>query len=392
MKQFKIVFALFGILCIFVLNGCVGGSGSSGSTPSNTVSTASSKNDLAAIHSPDDTESPVITSFTLWGTDGDVNTAIAGEITTNDNGNQITIQVPAETTFPAKFYVTYTGADSIINSANNSEVTNHSLQSLDSTPVSYTVTKNNAVQNYTLSVITREPYFTSYYNDQGVSKCVVDLDGNVWLSDPTKFGTFNQVEAFANMPFFKACQPISGWHLPNKQQAKSLLDKIPSDYRMGTSGKTAIDWFNMQKDSKGVKLFALDSFETNYWLSEPGSVMGVNTNSIYSVQPSLSTKFPGWPVASDGNANANFRTITDFYTDPQHANDTSIAGNQIFIPIDAWHPEGNVPTPIKLNFAATGGTITINGNKYQNGDIFTIPAANMTAPIIPVTVTSKTGK
>ncbi|HLX52910.1 MAG TPA: hypothetical protein VKR58_03160, partial [Aquella sp.] len=40
----------------------------------------------------------------------------------------------------------------------------------------------------------------------------------------------------------------------------------------------------------------------------------------------------------------------------------------------------------------TGGTITINGNKYQNGDIFTIPAANMTAPIIPVTVTSKTGK
>ncbi|HLX52926.1 MAG TPA: hypothetical protein VKR58_03245, partial [Aquella sp.] len=314
-------------------------------------------------------------------------------ITTNDNENQITIQVPAETTFPAKYNVTFTGVNTLNKTTDNSLITNDSQITFDSpdTVIPVAVTKDNIAQTYNVSITKREPYFTSYYNDQGVSECAVDMDGNVWLSDPTKFGTFNQVEAFANMPFFKACQPISGWHLPNKQQAQSLLDTIPSEYRIGTSGKTAIDWFNMQKDSKGVKLFALDSFETNYWLSEPGSVMGVNTHNIYSVTPSLSTKLPVWPVASDGTAD-NFRTITNFNVEPQNADKTVIVGNQIFIPVEAWHPKIGVANSITLNFNNTGGKVTINNsNQYKNGDTITV-FPSTSAVIIPITVTSVSGK
>src|SRR4051812_36600319 len=103
MKQLKRILVSVGFLSVFLLHGCGGGSGSASSSgQSGSVSAANG----SALHS---TETSLVTSFTLYGTQGDSNTAIAGEIV----GNIITVQVPSDTTFDptATFVASFRAAD-----------------------------------------------------------------------------------------------------------------------------------------------------------------------------------------------------------------------------------------------------------------------------------------
>ena len=400
MKQLKGVFIALGIFCLFLLSGCVGNGSNDNKVNSQTLDSQSSIQPSNGNNTnPLNTNESPITSFTLWGTDGDTNTAIAGEITTNDNGNQITIQVPAETSLPAKFYVTYTGADSIINSANNSEVTNHSLQSFDSTPVSYTVTKNNAVQNYTVSVVTRKPYLEPIPN----TDCLKDVDSNLWSKSIIWSNDKDDYNKISNkVKFFSDCGYTFGqWSLPSVAQAKALLNLIPVspvNYRSnpgGTDTKPVYYWFwdvkgfNNIGNGRNLWTSTLDvtdydnAYMINLNMDQPHSE---SVEIVSSPKDAVPSGIDGLPVHS-GDIN-DAKTITDFSVENQVGN-TVIVGNQIQATISKWVNPQSIIIPVQFNFVTTGGKVSINSSDYINEDEIKLPNNfSQQTLVIPVTVMS----
>jgi hypothetical protein len=409
MKHAKNAFFVLIFSSIFILVGCdtekIGSSGSSsgGSVSNNsskdpgstTGAAANSPNGLISANGmPDGLRSKQgttaeLTSFTLWGTKGDTSTAIAGEIIENDNGGQITVQVPAETVFPATFYVTFTGADQLL--INNQSTDYNSTYTFDSpTSIEVEAQNNSYIKKYTLSVVKRSPYFTKY-----ADKCVKDLDGNVWLSNPTQLASnWNSAVSYANS--FKACGLTSStdynWSLPDPDKAKTMLDKVPLSYRAkpdGPGNHAPSQWFSMQLES-GVPLFHLP-FLLDYWsLAEKDSnnvyVIGFNakpgTYSVLKNDPNNS--FLAWPVHNGDEG--DFKTLVNFSVTNQIGN-SMIVGNTIFITANA---DTNNPNYVQIYFSSTGGsTVNINGTRYEKSNTVNIPGKFQALQIIPITIISE---
>ncbi|MCC2625310.1 MAG: hypothetical protein K0R14_1183 [Burkholderiales bacterium] len=131
MKQLKIVFAVFGFLCIFILSGCTGGDGG-GSTSSGSGGGSSPAAGLSS--------EKAITSFSLNGFTGTI------------NGTNITVTLPYGTSvndLVATFQTTGKMV-SIGDKVQSSGITSFNY----TVPITYTVTaEDGTTQNYTLTVI-----------------------------------------------------------------------------------------------------------------------------------------------------------------------------------------------------------------------------------------------
>ncbi|HLX55339.1 MAG TPA: hypothetical protein VKR58_15450, partial [Aquella sp.] len=242
-KQFKPLITIFMFLSIFILGGCDEG-GNKGSGPSISSTAAASKNDVMT-HST--IEVPLISRLSLLSSDGVV---YAGEIDNSDDSHLIvTVQVPAETIFPATFTISFNYGFTL-QTYDNVPVPNNTKQTFQTSgqDVAYVAVKGGVKKNYSIIVVKRDPYFTHYTDN-----CVKDLDGNIWPSNPFPKSGFiygSWQNALNKVGSFNACG-LTNWQLPSLKQAQVLLNKVPLRYRSksdgGTTGTNApIQWFNMQ--------------------------------------------------------------------------------------------------------------------------------------------------
>lgn len=404
MKQFKIACALLGILCGFTLSGCLDGGPGSGA-PASSVSSTGNKSETASLigasssngysntsgsgainntlhNSPKDTHS-IITSFALWITKDDVNTAFAGEII----GNNITVQVPAETDLTVPLFITYTGSGYVelrTTDEHASLIPNNSSQYVSESQT-FLGLKNGKAQTYNVLVIKRAPYFTFY---DASHNCIKDYDGNIWASStypyPSQWG---DIRDYATN-FFTACNiPVGKWSIPPWGQAKSLLDKIPLAYRSKPDGPGNLepaDWLN-------ISGFVL-STEQDYWTLEENKAISGNAyvmgfskqrTGLYS-DSKMSYSYYALPVSSGPESSA--KTIIDLTFTPESGTPSkgTIVGNQIFVTTTVW---ANPGTAVNANIiiSTTGGTVSYNG-RLITAD--TGLAYNVSQPI-PLTVTTK---
>jgi hypothetical protein len=402
MKQFKREFALLWFLCIFALNGCVGSSGSSGST-SPKVGVDNSQNHVAAVNSPD---APLITSFTLWGTKDDVNTAIAGEII----GNNITVQVPSDTTFPLQIIASFRNIDpdgkdittiSVPTKYGPQPITNDTPQLFNENfPNNYTVATNNGEALYTITVVKRAAYFTKYAD----TICIRDFDGNIWYKfmDPNNWVSWSIAVSHAeqlNAGYFKTgtCGLTSNWGLPSKSQMQLMINYLPLDNRKNPTQIGGISpeatWFNSQGFMvSGFNLWGQsdesDNTKAYVWnldgVTYHQTPLGISTVDKNSTNMVVST----WFVNSTNKNDA--KTITDFSVNGQSA---LIVGNQIIL--NTTFIRYNDETSFKFGFTSTnGGTVNINNAVYINGSAVTFSDKFIGQPqteIIPVTIISNNG-
>jgi hypothetical protein len=410
MKDFKKILFVLVFISAWMLSGCnegdknsspsglglsgpSSGSSSSGNGNLSGGSLDNSKyslNGSNSLHSANSTG--VLTSFTLWTAQDDVNTAIAGEIIGNSNNDsKINVQVPADTPDTATFYITTTGVDNM--TINGSSVTDNSAYSFVlSDQYDCVVTKGGTSQKYTLSFVRMASYFSLYPDKSG--KCVKDFDGNVWVSAPDANHIYSWNSATTHTFSVDNCGFTSGWQLPDAQHAQVLLNKVPLKYRAkpdgGTGTSLPIYWLNSQTEF-GLPLFKLPAFPGAwYWLSDPqdqnqASVIdittGGNVSSVRSL-PKSPTLSLIWPVHK-GDIN-DAKTITGFTIDKQIGNAT-IVGNQIFATVGMGLMSVNLTI-------TTGGTVTINDTLYVNNNLLELPELTSLSPqMIPITVTSKNG-
>ncbi|MCC2625476.1 MAG: hypothetical protein K0R14_1349 [Burkholderiales bacterium] len=395
MKKLNMPSTLFGILCALVLGVCVGDS-NIGPGPSrsdnaifNSTKTASSQKAKA-----ENTDS-MLTSFTLWN-ENDVNTISAGEII----GNNITVQLPADTitTASVMFKLTFTGADTI--STNGIQIKNNTDVQIDlNAPMVFTATKDGISKNYTVSFIKREPYFKFY---DKANTCIRDIDGNIWTKTPNKVikgGQWKDTLNYVNDSFSACGIPLQKWTLPSTVQAQAIINTVPLNfqYPSQTSPDTApLAWFNAQTESN-VKLLNLPNV-VDFWTQEDDSSkkdyalamrLGATKPKIVSIQ-NRNYFSVAWPVSSGDGSDA--KTITNFTFTPQNELPIQgiVAGNLIFLVMPPL-PEHTIMRG-GIAVSATGGTVSINGISQLDNYSFPSGAPPSFPPILPVTVTAKNGK
>jgi hypothetical protein len=401
MKQFKIIFALFGFLSVFLLHGCGDGSKSA----SGQVGSISTEKNGSSLRSADN---PLLTSFTLYGTKGDANTAIAGEI----SGNSIIVQVPSDTTFPLQIDASFRAADpdgrDIIKISESKygpqSITNDTPQIfVENTPVNYTVETDDGQETYTILVVKRAAYFTQYAD----TICIRDFDGNIWYKfmDPNNWVSWSTAVSHAeqlNTGYFKTgtCGLTSNWGLPSKSQMQLMINYLPLDNRKNPTQIGGISpeatWFNSQGFMvSGFNLWGQsdenDNTKAYVWnldgVTYHQTPLGISTVDKNSTNMVVST----WFVNSTNKNDA--KTITDFSVENQPA---VIVGNKILLntPIVLPNPEHDVQ--LQINFTATtGGAVIINNASYSSGSKITLTShftSQEQTRIVPVTVISNNGE
>ncbi|HLX52643.1 MAG TPA: hypothetical protein VKR58_01810 [Aquella sp.] len=377
-------FTVWSVVLFFMLNGCTGGSGSSGSNLYNVGSTQNKAagNNLSGY-------TTAITSFSLYGQRDDANTAIAGEI----DGNQITIQLPAETSFPATFTVVFHGVSSLQTESGAIVTSDKSTQTFTflNQDVVYYALKDGVLQPYTVSVTKGTSYYAKY-----AEGCIKDIDGSMWSSTPTEdpfayWGTaYAFTKAYTGPQSSKDCKfPMGSWDLPSKAQFQTMISQYNASPKKSTT-YGIYDWLSDQnfKVVSGGRYWSSSTDEADsskrYGLLLDYPVM--QTFSVYQFPEVFSV----WPVHTGDGSDA--KTITDFSMS-QQIGDTVILGNQIFATGNVLGNSKGDVAEATFNFTTTGySTITINGKKYTNGVPIILPdPSSVSEQIIPITVTSKNG-
>ncbi|MCC2624412.1 MAG: hypothetical protein K0R14_285 [Burkholderiales bacterium] len=366
MKRFKIACALFGILCCFICD-------------SKTLNNSSNSKKI-----PD-----ILGSFTLWGKQNDINTAFAGEII----GNNITVQIPADTDLSVPLFLTYTGLKKGYMELRTQE--NKLIPSNSSMIISenntFTALKNDQSQIYNVSVI-RRPYFKFY----DIAKtCVKDTDGNIWVKTPNiPGGNWSSTFAYVKSSFSTCGIPVGKWSLPCSQQGQAMINRVPLDFQFPSQvgpNTGPLAWFNGQKES-GIQLFNLPN-DFDFWsreedINNPDNALAIRLSSPPKIVSNPKEYFAvAWAISSGDGTSA--KTITDFVFTPENGVSSKgiIAGNQIFVTTSLWANLGQI---IKSNviFSVTGGTVSYNG-KPLTKDVST--GYNLSQPI-PITVTANNGE
>src|SRR6185437_7070862 len=337
-----------------------------------------------------------LTSFTLWGKKNDVNTAVAGEIIENQNGNNITVQLPADTPNDAAipYTFTFTGvADTILKDDVQID-TDAEIWITPKSSAKLTVIKDGISKDYTISFVLK-PYFTIYDSS---NQCIQDLDGNVWVRSSLEAGAVQDTwqgdmlripGAGDSFKGFSACNiPAGKWNLPSLEPAPVLLDKLPLAYRskpVGSGNLEPTDWFNQHN-------FQLTA-GWNYWTSQRNKAIPDNAyaisiskqnTGIYSTDEA-SMLYPLPFSSGDGNS---AKTITSFVLSPENSAplDATIVGNQIFVKIPMWVNPGSVLNS-NISISTTGGSPSSNGVPLTSNNNF---ALNIIQPT-PITITAKNG-
>lgn len=410
MKQFKIAFAVLGILCGFTLNGCLNGGEGSGASAGGASSSNVGSVSVApksqipgtisnALNSSSKDTNPGFTSFALWKANDDLSTAVAGEIIENPNtGNTVTLQLPEDTPKDAAipFTLTFTGVADTVLKDGLQVYSNSAILVTPQSSAKFTVTKSGISKDYTVLFVL-EPYFKTYKDPS--NQCIQDSDGNVWVKSSPEWGALKdtwpgdmfRITGDGSTNGFSACNiPAGKWGLPSLKQVKALLDKLPLAYRPTPDGRGNLeptDWFNMPQH--GFQLTP----GWNYWTSQKDKKISGNAH-VMSISkqktgvdsaPQSSQMYP-LPVSI--GTESSTKTITSFIFTPENSTplEGKIVGNQIIIALPEWINPG---TPINSNSNAstTGGVVSSNGTQISNSNSLVYKIAQP----IPITVTAKNG-
>ncbi len=416
MKQFKITYALFGILCGFILNGCID-SGTSSNTNTNTTknnATPDSINNNIGYHlsqlsgsgnslhnypgiQPTNTDLiPKFVSFAISNVKNGGDIIIAGEII--ESQGLITLQLPEEsaTSVASPLYTfMFTGiADTILKDGVQVQYGDQ-ISIIPNSLSKFTVVKGNSSRDYTvLSVL--EPYFKNY-NDP-TNMCIQDSDGNVWLKFSPEWGSLQdtwpgdmyRITGDGTTNGFSACGiPVGKWRLPSLKQANSLLNKLPLAYRPSANlgNLEPTDWFNMPQH--GFQLKPAQS----YWTSQRDKkksgnafVMNISKQSVGIQSVPQSSQM--YPLPFSGGSESSAKTITSIKViiDNEVPADGLIVGNQIFVTVPTPITTGNTVNAV-IATSTTGGTVSYNGIQLNNGNTIAYDATQPT----PITVTAQNG-
>lgn len=368
MKQFKTAFLFLGMLSVFILTGCVGGSGGTQSSGLNQPS-------VKAPGGGNVTNDTGFTHFTIQSATGNT----AGEIV----GNNILVQMPYGTDESAPLRVLFTvpvGSTVSLSGSDAAIVSGETLFSAQSNI--YTVTNGNSIQDYTVTLVTLPKTFQ--YFGQALQDCIYDnISGDVWQKNiPSTAKNWDDAmeSDIAGLNSKVICGTVGGWNLPTTSQMKVMLNYVPLAYRNAPeSSGSAANWFNQQGFNLVNGAYWGSDIDYRYFVN----ILELNSsaNDINSI--AWTTNQYTWAVYTKS---ASHKSITDFSLSLESGDQVvgTIEGNYILL-----QPKSSQINQLtaKVNFTTTGDKVMINGVPISNGDTVTL---DFTQPI-PVTVVSLDG-